>query len=193
MSLTAEEKRATNLPYDPPEHITGQIVRWWETGSRSGRFHMAVVFAPGERMCKLQLLTGERIDAVAHIDDPKLKNPFVRDKGAWEHTEHTVEVRREKNVLVRRIRALEEALIYSSTASRDVLIVRAKAIGVTGASKMKTDELKHAVIKRMEELRDGLDGIVDESKLLDEDAEGEPEPPLHESAQFNPEPETVGA
>ena len=194
MSLTAEQKAATNAPYDPPKHISGQIVKWWENGVRQGRFRLAVVLEPGQRLSRLQLLTGELVSgSCAHIDDPKLKNPFQAQHGGWEHTEATIAEQRERNVLVRRVRAMEESLIRGGDANRDVLLVRAKAIGIKGHSTMKTDDLRKAIVKRMDELTSSLESVVDESQLIDQDADGEPEPPLDQKAEFSKEPEHAGA
>lgn len=189
MSMTALEKEQANAPFSPPMRRRGQMVVYFTTGSRSGRTMFGHVYKIGERFTDIQLTDGAIIGGVAHIDDPKVKhNQFVRDKGAWDHTEQEIFVRRERNSVLRRLRAIENAVLSSQMATREMLIDRCKELGLTGYSTMKNGDIREVIAKKYEELGIDVNAILTENALLADEDENASDEKLNQLTNEPDEP-----
>lgn len=179
-------KEAMSAPFSTPQRRRGQMVTYFINGKRDGRTLFGFVRKCGERFTDIQLTDGSTCSAVAHIDDPKLKNPNIRDKGAWDYTEEEVFRRKRDHALYRRLRQVEFAVLHSPMATREMLCDHAKMLGLSGYTKAKNSEVKEMIRKRYAELFDDVDpALVEERLIEDEDDSTDIEsiqPPPEDSA-----------
>ena len=75
--------------FQMPQCTIGVPVLWFPSGRPSRqKAQVAYMIHCGGRTVTLQLATGRRLDAVRHIDDPKLQlNADQREQGAWDFTD----------------------------------------------------------------------------------------------------------
>lgn len=84
--LDMEKINSFRMPKAPP----GIQVLWYRNGIRDKtRVEVAYMLNAGERTASIHaMMTGRRIDAVRHVDDPKLLlSNDQRENGAWDFTD----------------------------------------------------------------------------------------------------------
>lgn len=71
-----------------PQPPVGQPVTWFRYGDGNRRHsELGFIYHVGARNCGLMTVSGRRLDAVRHADDPKLRlNADQRENGAWDYT-----------------------------------------------------------------------------------------------------------
>jgi len=78
-----------NTEFTPPSISAGMQVIWYRHGvRRESDSIVGFMLHKGRRTSQIFLINGRRVDAVRHIDDPKLQlNADQREAGAWDFTE----------------------------------------------------------------------------------------------------------
>lgn len=98
--------------FSMPQATTGTLVMWYRSARRSGSDAIvAYILHCGARTAQLFLASGRRVDAVRHIDDPKLGlNQDQREQGAWDFTPESKKFAADKMELEKRVASLEKAV-----------------------------------------------------------------------------------
>lgn len=98
--------------YAMPQANPGMQILWYKKGvvDRTS-VEVAYMLHTGARTAVICSMTGRRVDAVRHVDDPKLQlNADQRENGAWDYTDDYKEMLRFKLEVRSRLERLERHL-----------------------------------------------------------------------------------
>ncbi len=119
MTATLEEEvrqqtRDAVQAFEMPRPCPGQTVTWYPSGTRDGRGENANVLNSGKRNIVVMRASGQAMESVRHVDDPKLKlSSEQRESGAWDFTERDKQLdkmQKDFTALQLRVATLEELL-----------------------------------------------------------------------------------
>lgn len=141
--------------FKPPRVRFGQPVAHYPKGLRDAnrRPDLGWVIRVMERYVHLYVVASSGgpmvLECVRHVDDPKLTlNDDQRVNGAWDFTDYDRDMNEWRAEVDEHFVAVEGALIAGPTKSdREVLLFHAKKLGIAGRTKMKSDELREAILK----------------------------------------------
>jgi len=92
--MTTATAETTEPAIDPimafkmPDVTLGKEILWFRFGEKGKQAEVAFVIKKGERNLRIRTAGGIVIDAVRHVDDPKLKlSEEQRTSGAWDFTD----------------------------------------------------------------------------------------------------------
>lgn len=111
--MQVEERVIPNIDeFVMPPLKTGAIVSWYKDGVRLSRKPVtAVVCSVGTRTVSIHVLGVGRMDAVRHIEDPKLMlNPDQRESGAWDYSEDQRDIYYRLEQLGKRLDAIDKKI-----------------------------------------------------------------------------------
>lgn len=114
--ITEQERRAIET-FEMPRCTVGLPILWYRNGVKDRTsVEMAYMLTCGSRTAVIHSSSGRRVDAVRHIDDPKLKlNSDQREQGAWDFTDDYKEFHRWKGDISKKLADLEARLAARST------------------------------------------------------------------------------
>lgn len=175
--LTAEEQKAIET-FKPPMVRVGQSVAFYPMGNVGKKYDVGVVARVWGRLVDI-VIFGRGMhtfkSSVRHVDDPKLAlNESQRENGSWDFTEFEKHERQERIAINKRLTNLEQALVHCSIAGdRNVLMNRAKTLGLKGYTKAKNADIRKAIMQREESIAEGTAGWTDDELLIQEVAHDE--------------------
>ena len=112
------------LNFRMPKAPVGLQVLWYRQGTRDTTSpEVAYMLHAGARTATLHVATtSRRIDAVRHVDDPKLElSPDQRENGAWDYTQEYRALEQFKQNVEGRLKSIEKqlcsAIVQSESAS----------------------------------------------------------------------------
>ena len=101
------------IQFRPPQATIGTQVIWYRHGKkRTQDATIGYLVHCGNRTATIYLCTGRRVDAVRHINDPKLSlSSEQREQGAWDFTQDYYETRDRIKFLEGEVRKLMSAVM----------------------------------------------------------------------------------
>ena len=98
-----------SLEFDMPVPVLGTTVRWYQSGLAESRPPgVGTVIRVFHRSLSILLPSGVRMDAVRHINDPKLQlNADQRECGSWDFTEDVYQRAAWEKKIEERLSAIE--------------------------------------------------------------------------------------
>lgn len=154
----AEEQR-----FVPPDVKVGQDVVYYPMAVRNSRVPSIgkVMHNNGNVVVLFEVTpTGGTMirESVRHIDDPKLAlNQTQRENGAWDHTESTKAELARYADMDEHLRAMEGCLLGPTKSDRELLLYYGKRFWIPEYQKVKSDDLRIAVLRCLQGKSHGLD------------------------------------
>ena len=139
--------------FSMPQARIGLPVIWYKTGRRNRQSsEVAYILQCGARTVTVHCSGGRRMDAVRHIDDPKLDlSADQREQGAWDFSDDYKDLVEFMKITTDRLTKIERALPGEATENRG----RGRPRGKITSTRGKTLKEYHTVLARARKL--GLD------------------------------------